>query len=217
MQTARGGWRRWMGLALAVCAGANSTNAQPPRRIVSLNLCTDQLLGALVPHDRIAAISFLGADRTLSASARELSDLKAIRGSAEEVLALEPDLVIAGEYTTGATVELLRRLGQHVFVVPLVADFDGMRKTIRMIGAEVEEPAKAEEMIADFDERLRAARSVVTSKPQAIAIWRAIWNLGRPGACRSKILLPRRRISSCSPTDRMTFKPCLAIICAIRH
>lgn len=169
MHNARGGCRRWMGLVLAVCAGATAANAQPPRRIVSLNLCTDQLLGALVTRDRIAAISFLGADRTLSASARDLAGLKAIRGSAEEVLALDPDLVIAGEYTTGATVELLRRLGQHVFVVPLAVDFDGMRKTIRMIGAAVEEPAKAEEIIKGFDERLQAARSVVSSKPTAVA------------------------------------------------
>ena len=48
-----------------------------------------------------------------------LAGLKALRGTAEEVLALAPDLVIAGEYTTGPTVDLLRRLGVDVLVVPL--------------------------------------------------------------------------------------------------
>jgi iron complex transport system substrate-binding protein len=169
MNIAHGVLWRLIGMGLALCAGAGPAAAGPPQRIVSLNLCTDQLLGELVAHERIAAISFLGIDRTLSASARELAGLKLIRGSAEEVLQLKPDLVVAGEYTTGATVDLLRRLGQKVLVVPLAADFEGMRMTIRMIAAEVEEPAKGEDIIAAFDERLSAARSVVTSKPTAIA------------------------------------------------
>ena len=150
-------------------AGVLPAAAGPPQHIVSLNLCTDQLLADLVPHDRIAGISFLGADRTLSASAKELAGLKLLRGTAEEVMQLKPDLVIAGEYTTGATITLLRRLGQNVLVVPLAANFEGMRQTIRQLASAVQETAKGEEIIAAFDERLRAARSVVTSKPTAVA------------------------------------------------
>lgn len=155
--------------ALAAIAGAGEGRAEPPRRIVSLNLCTDQLLVDLVPRERIAAVSFLATDLTLSAYAARLQGLKQVRGTAEEVLALAPDLVIAGEYTTGPTVDLLRRLGVKLLVVPLAADFEGMRASLRMIAEAVGEKDRGEKIIAGFDERVRGARSTVPGRPTAIA------------------------------------------------
>jgi iron complex transport system substrate-binding protein len=155
---------------LALGAGTAALAAEDaPRRIVSLNLCTDQLLVELVAPERIAGVSVLGSDRSLSASAAALDRFPKLSGSAEEVLALKPDLVIAGEYTTGATVELLRRLGQKVLIVPLATDFEGMRQTLRLIAKAVGETARGEDIIADFDARLRSARSTVPSRPTAIA------------------------------------------------
>ena len=155
--------------ALAAFAGAGEGRAEPPRRIVSLNLCTDQLLVDLVPRERIAAVSFLATDRTLSAYAARLQGLKQVRGTAEEVLALAPDLVIAGEYTTGPTVDLLRRLGVKLLVVPLAADFEGMRSSLRMIAEAVGEKDRGEKIITEFDERVKGARSTVPGRPTAIA------------------------------------------------
>lgn len=150
-------------------AGIGETAAAPPERIVSLNLCTDQLLVDLVPRESIAAVSFLATDRSLSAHPDELKGLKQLRGTAEEVLALNPDLVIAGEYTTGPTVDLLKRLGVDVLVVPLAADFEGMKETIRLIAEKTGSSAKAEDLIRDFQRRLAGARSLVPGRPTAIA------------------------------------------------
>lgn len=150
-------------------AGAGEGVAASPRRIVSLNLCTDQLLVDLVARERIAAVSFLATDRSLSAAAGKLRGLHQVRGTAEEVLALSPDLVIAGEYTTGPTVNLLRRLGVNVVVVPLATDFAGMKQTLRTLAEATGEKEKAEQIIADFDERLAGARSLVPARPTAIA------------------------------------------------
>lgn len=159
-------------LGLAACvpsAMSEGAPQSPPRRIVSLNLCTDQLLADLVPRERIAAVSFLATDRSLSAAARSLEGIKQVRGTAEEVLALSPDLVIAGEYTTGPTVEMLQRLGVNVLVVPLASDFAGMRETLRTLGKATGAEARAEEMINDFDTRLASARSLVPARPTAVA------------------------------------------------
>ncbi len=157
-------------LALSlVLATALPRAAAAPQRIVSLNLCTDQLVVGLVPRDRVAAVSFLATDRTLSAEADALEGLKQIKGTAEEVLELKPDLIIAGEYTTSATVNLLRRLGQKVLIVPLATDFEGLRQTIRKIADAVDEKARGETIITDFDERIKAARSTIQSRPTAIA------------------------------------------------
>ena len=88
---------------------------------------------------------------------------------AEEVLTLEPDLVIAQEYSTTATVGLLRRLGLRVVLVPLATDFEGMRHAIRIIAEAVGSRPRGEKMIAAFDKRLAAAAPKGPERPRAIA------------------------------------------------
>lgn len=171
------GWVRACLAALCVAVGAKagvSAEAGPlpqtkPQRIVSLNLCTDQLLLDLVPPERIAGVSFLATDPTLSAEPERLAAFKKLNGTAEEVLGVNPDLIIAGEYTTGATVDLLRRLGRKLLVVPLASDFEGMRATIRTIAEAVGETQRGEAVIERFDARLRAARGLTPSHPTALA------------------------------------------------
>ena len=160
-----------LGLAAFVAAGPGSgpARAAPPQRIVSLTVCTDQLLLDLVPRDRIAALSYLAVDPTLSAKVEEARGIKGVRGMAEEVLALQPDLVIAQEYSTTAAVDLLRRLGFRIVLVPLATDFDGLRRAIRVIAAAAGTQARGEKMIADFDKRLAAAAPKGPERPRALA------------------------------------------------
>jgi len=160
-----------LGLAAVLAAGlgAGVALADAPQRIVSLTVCTDQLLLDLVERQRIAALSYLAVDPTLSAKVEEARGLKGVRGMAEEVLALEPDLVIAQEYSTTASVDMLRRLGFRVVLVPLATDFEGMRHAVRLIAEAVGEKARGESIIAAFDERLAAARPQGPQRPRALA------------------------------------------------
>jgi iron complex transport system substrate-binding protein len=160
-----------LGLAalLAAGPGAGAARAESPRRIVSLTVCTDQLLLDLVSRDRIAALSYLAVDPTLSLKVEEARGLKGVHGMAEEVLALEPDLVIAQEYSTTATVSLLKRLGFRVVLVPLATDLDGLRRAIRIIAAAIGEEPRGEAMIAAFDQRLAAAAPRGPERPRALA------------------------------------------------
>ena len=56
-----------------------------------------------------------------------------------------------------------------MLVVPLASDFEGMRATLRLIADAVGEKQRGEDIIVQFDERLRGARSLVPSQPTAIA------------------------------------------------
>lgn len=140
-------------LAMAVPAAAG----ERPRRVVSLNLCLDPLVLELVAHERIAALSWLAADGNVSPIADRVAGMPLVRGGAEEVLALDPDLVLAGEHTTPATVDLLRRLGRRVEVVPMAQDLDGVRRAIRAVAKAAGEAARGEDLVARFDGALRQA------------------------------------------------------------
>lgn len=132
------------------------TTAARPERIVSLNLCVDQILLDLVPRDRIKALSFLATDPSMSLMHREAAGIATVRGHAEEVLGLNPDLILAGEFTTSATVELLRRLGRRVEILPMASTFAGIRDLVRQLAALTGEAARGEALVAAFDARLAA-------------------------------------------------------------
>jgi iron complex transport system substrate-binding protein len=135
---------------------APSQAAEKPRRILSLDLCTDQLLVELVPRERIAAVTHLLADPAVSAIPEKGRGIPFTRGAAEDVLRYDPDLILAGPYGVSATVDLLRRLGRNVVIVPLANDLDGVRASVRAVAAAVGEEAKGEALIADYDRRLAA-------------------------------------------------------------
>jgi iron complex transport system substrate-binding protein len=146
-------------LALAVLAPATSAAAdaqQRPQRIVSMNLCTDELLMRIVDPSRIASITYLsrqplnaplGLDDTIA-------KIRVNHGLAEEVLMSKPDLIVTGSFSTMAATSLLRGLGQNIVTFDPEADFDDMRANIRKMGEAVGEPQRAEQVIADFDARL---------------------------------------------------------------
>ena len=145
-----------------------------PQRIVSVNLCVDQIVLDLVPRDRIKGLSFLATDPTMSLLSGEAEGIESVQGAAEEILALDPDLVLAGEYTTGPTVDLLRRLGRRVEIVPMASSFEGIRQVVRRLAALTGEKDRGEALIADFDMRLQEVktRAVVRSdgpRPRAVA------------------------------------------------
>jgi iron complex transport system substrate-binding protein len=155
-------------VALAVALASGVARAEPPRRIVSLNLCTDQILVDLVGRERIAALSHLASDPALSAIAEEARGLVTIRGTAEEVLARDPDLVLTIAGSTPATVSLLERLGNRVLAVPLANDFDAVRSITRAIAQAVGEVQRGEQLLAEFDARLAAGAPADARRPSAL-------------------------------------------------
>ena len=106
-----------------------------PQRIVSLNLCTDQLLVELADRARIASVSFLAADPEFSAVADRVAGIAANRGRVEDVLALRPDLVLAHRHASREAVAMLRRLGHRVVEIDLPQDLEAVRGQIRAVAA----------------------------------------------------------------------------------
>jgi iron complex transport system substrate-binding protein len=128
---------------------------EPSQRIVSLNLCTDQLVMMLAGPERIAAVSHLARDPKLSVLAGTASLLPIINGQAEEVFLLKPDLVVSGSYHIRATVDILKRLGLKVEEFPAANSFADIRTNVRRMGRLLGESEKAEALIAKLDARLQ--------------------------------------------------------------
>jgi iron complex transport system substrate-binding protein len=72
-----------------------------PARVVSINMCTDELLLRLADRDRIASVTWLSRDGRNANMAEVAATIPANHGLAEEVVSYHPDLVLAGVYTKG--------------------------------------------------------------------------------------------------------------------
>ncbi len=162
---------RMVALAGFLSAGLfGSVGAAPPQRIVSINICGDLLALSLVPRARIASVTFLAADPVISPIAEAADGVPLNYGKAEEVLAFEPDLVLAGRYTARATVALLERLGYPVIELDIAQSLDDVRAQIRLAAAAMGVAAAGEDMIATLDARIEAAAAVrSTDRPLAAA------------------------------------------------
>lgn len=142
-------------LAIAVAWLNRPAQAEePPARVVSMNLCTDQLAMLLARPGQLHSVHRISADPANSMLAEQAASYRLNSGLAEEIFLMKPDLVIAGTFSTRATVTLLKRLGFRVEEFAPANTFDDIRRDIRRMGQLLGNPAGAEAMIEGFDARL---------------------------------------------------------------
>lgn len=142
-------------ITLALCLTGAAT-AQAPQRVVSLNLCTDQLALLVAKPGQILALSALARDPMVSLMADQARALPAHHGRAEEIYLLRPDLVLAGDYTNPETLRMLRRLGLRVETLPTADTLAEVRGLVDRMGALLGSPDRAADVLADFDADLAA-------------------------------------------------------------
>lgn len=159
-------------LAAALSVWAGSAAAPPhavpahrkPLRVMSVNLCTDQLLLALLPPDRITSVTLLSHDPGSSLMAAEAQRVGVNHGLVEEVIRDRPDLVIASPFSTPGLRAMLKRLGYPMIEIGSANSFDDIRAFTRQLAAAVGEPERGEALIAAMDARLAA----LAREPHAI-------------------------------------------------
>lgn len=145
---------RWLGAALALLAAAPGMAA--PKRIVSLSLCADQYLLALADPSQIVALNRFSHDPAMSWGVAKARAFPAIRGSAEEMLTLRPDLVLTSGFGAPAALAVLGSRKVKVVDLPWDDRFESIERTIRQVAALVGHPQRGEALIAAMRRRLAA-------------------------------------------------------------
>ncbi len=153
---------RWIAVLLLLAAPVRAAE-----RVVSLNLCTDQMLVLLAP-EKIVALSSLARDPALSFVAAGARRFPQVRAAAEAVLALRPDLVLAARYGAQTTVAQLERFGIPVRRLDLPEDFAGIARVTRDTADLLGVPDRAEPLIAAMEATLASVRAP-DPRPSAIA------------------------------------------------
>ena len=151
-----------------------------PQRIVSLNLCADQLLMALLPPENLVGITQLASNPGASYLYQQASDFHQHSGRIEEVMALKPDLVVVGEFTTQPTNQLLESLGYPVLKLGLPTTVEEIFQQINFLAERIERQDKATELIKSMREELAEIASRQDNKwPRAVVYYANGFSAGR--------------------------------------
>ena len=157
---------RIIALVLVLAAGVRA-GAEAPARVVSVNLCTDQLALSLAAPGQLVSVSALSHDPAASAMWQAARALPVNNSTAEEVYLLRPDLVLAGSFTAPATVAMLERLGIEVVQFTPASSLQDIPARMRQMGAALGRQAEAEAQIAAFETALAALEAVDGRRPRA--------------------------------------------------
>ena len=143
--------------------------AQAPQRVVTLNLCLDQMALRLAAPGQLVGVSYLSQDPRLSALADQAAALAPVRDSFESILTLRPDLVILGQGSHAPLKRLLRGAGVQVLEFPWATSIAEAESVIEQMAAALGREEVGRRLIAGMREERR--RLTWTGDPRGTAVY----------------------------------------------
>jgi iron complex transport system substrate-binding protein len=139
-----------VGGAAAVWAGMphQRSASATPQRIVSLNLCADQLVLALADRAQIAGLTRNAAEPQMSAAAAQARGLRILRSSTEEILAINPDLLVGVQVGQSGTLAGYVDRGYTLLDLENAESLAQIETTIRQSAAAFGHRERGEALIA---------------------------------------------------------------------
>jgi iron complex transport system substrate-binding protein len=162
--------KRIAAAVLLVIAGQTAA-AAPPQHIMSLKVCTDELLLDLAPASRIASITFLSREKAALNVWPQAANIPINHGRAEEILSTHPDLILTDPFMAPSLRPLLAKTGARILEVPPAENFEQIRAVTRLVAHAVGEEARGETLIAKMDAELRDLAAHRPGKIRTIAGW----------------------------------------------
>jgi iron complex transport system substrate-binding protein len=148
---------------IALLPDTTASAAKLPR-LVSMNVCTDQLVLRLADPEQILGLSRFSRDGWQGPNATDLSRYPLLSGGAEDVLLIRPDIVVASAFDKRSTRELLKAKGLHLVELAVPRTLDEARQQIREVGDITGHPDRAAAEIARLDAALARARAAVAER-----------------------------------------------------
>jgi iron complex transport system substrate-binding protein len=165
-------------LAAALSLPGSAASAAGPR-VISMNICTDQMLLAVADPDQIMGLSRFSRDARQWAgeAARRYPILS---GGAEDILMLKPDVVAASDFDKRSTREILKANGLNLVEFPIPRTLADVREQIRQMGALAGHPERASVEIARLDAAISDAKRAAAGKNfRMLPLSRRGWVPGR--------------------------------------
>jgi len=147
---------------------------EPPQRIVSAALALDNILLFVTDPQRVVAVTRFAADPAYSYVSDRLQPHMTIidQLNAEQVLALDPDIVLIAVWNDPDTVHQLRDLGVKLYTFARFSTVQDALDNIARIGEITGDEERAQVLIDEFHRRAQEVAARVSGRPRpAVLVW----------------------------------------------
>ncbi|BBB91832.1 MAG TPA: ABC transporter substrate-binding protein [Methylomusa anaerophila] len=140
---------------------------QKPQRIITLSLSSDEIVLGLTQPERVVALHYLADDPGISTIAAEAGrvPVRLQEYNAEQILSLQPDLVIAPDWSRIELIQTLRDMGIPVFVSKGPSSVAEVKQAIREISQAIGEEAAGSRLLASMEAELAGIAAKVRTIP----------------------------------------------------
>lgn len=172
--------RRLLAFALGAVAGCTPVAAPSPSAaakptVVSLNPCSDAILAELLPPERLLAVSHYSHDPAGTSMDLALArQFRATGGTVEEVMALDPDVVVGSTFMPPATRTALERLGMRVETLGIASSVEKSQDQVRELAVAVGERERGEALA----QRIGTAAARLEQRRNATPVATVLWQPG---------------------------------------
>ncbi|WP_298091202.1 ABC transporter substrate-binding protein, partial [uncultured Sphingomonas sp.] len=155
-------------IGAVACLGVVSAAPAPQLRIVSINPCIDAILMRIADPAEIAGISHYSQDARASSIPLDIARrFHATSGTAEEVVALRPDLVLSGPHVAPSTIAALKRMKIRLVQYPVPDSVEESVTQVREMAGAIGHAGRGDRLARAI---AAAARPVAGDKIPAL-IW----------------------------------------------
>jgi iron complex transport system substrate-binding protein len=163
----------------AACAPVRSEPVpESPRSvrpaIVSLNPCSDAVLAEVAEPAQILGLSHYSSDpRSSSMDVAQARAFRSIGDSAEEVLVLRPDVVVASPFIAPAIAQAIEARGLRLVRLPIARSVAESRDQVRLLARLAGRRERGEALVARIDAALAAAAPPTGAQLLPALVWQS--------------------------------------------
>tara|TARA_R110000850_G_scaffold69526_1_gene154368 strand:- start:25647 stop:26441 length:795 start_codon:yes stop_codon:yes gene_type:complete len=123
--------------------------------VASLDYCADQFVLGLADREQVRALS-RDAGRPFSFLRERAEGLPKVRATAEDVIALQPDIVVRSWGGDQRALAFFERMGIRTVQIGYASDMDGAARVTREVGAALGQDARANALVASMPDAVPA-------------------------------------------------------------
>jgi len=159
---------------------------EKPQRILTASVGHDELTVALVKLDKLVGVAGITKNQTYSNVADLVQSIPEIDRDPENIVALNPDIVVTSEYFPEESIQRLNDLNIPVIQTGMASSIEEQKDTILLLGRIYGEEQRATQLVAEIAERYDFIQSVIeqqngSKKKKVLSITRysdQIWAAG---------------------------------------
>ena len=163
-----------------------TTIERKPRRIISASVGHDEMTVALVPLERLVAVTKISKDPLYSNIAELVKDIPSVDRDPENIIALNPDVIVTSPYFAADSISKLMDLNISVIQTNLASNIDNQIDQIALLGSIYGEEVRALQLSQQIRARFDFIQSIsvdaeYTNKQRVLALSQysdQIWTAG---------------------------------------